>query len=367
MLRKTFFATAFLLIGAAALQDHAGISGQTSPSSSAKTQVISSVDLLPLEAGALNVSNPVAGKSIWELFPVRLAVDENGDLYLAFYIEISSPPERAKDKGPYFVKYDRTGRFISAFALPDFLFARPGGREQVDLRSVSIFQDKVYVPSNWRDKANRIRGSILIYTKDGRYERSIDTPSLFVPLQVVVLPTGELFVLGYGWRPGHGYPGSDMIFKLSPTGQVLTSFSPLPVYRNRDVLWGVYRSYLLLNHAGRLVHVLSDATMRMFDLDGRWLKTMSPVLQVGDYLEGVFIRDGVFVFAIVDLPNQRTYLAVVSAAGDALTTTDVSGNPWIQVEGRDGNYYAIGPAGRRAPSDPPGLRIIKMRLELPKL
>jgi hypothetical protein len=205
-----------------------------------------------------------------------------------------------------------------------------------------------------------------MYTRDGTYTRSIVTPSSFVPLKVVVLPTGEFFVLGYGPRQGYGYPGSDMLLKLSPTGKVLTSFSPLPVYRDRDILWGIYRNYLLLHNAGRLVHVLPDATMRVFDLDGRLLKTMSPVLQVGNYLHGVFIRDSVFVFSITDPPNQRTYLAIVSAKGDALTTTDVSRNPWIQVEGRDGNYYAIGPVGRRALSDPPGLRISKMRLELSK-
>jgi len=363
MLRKTFLATTFLLISTAALQDQVGVYGQTSPSSSAKTQVISSVDLTPLEAGALNFSNPVAGKGILELSRLSLAVDKKGDLYLAFSIEIHSPPERPKEEGPYLVKYDRTGRFISAFALPDFLFARPGAL--VDLTSVSIFQDRVYVPSSWSDKANRARGSILIYTEDGRYERSIDTSSLFVPLRVIVLPTGELFVLGYGPR-AHGYPGSDMILKLSPTGKVLTSFSPFPVDMTEKFLRRTYYNHLLLDNARRLIHVLPDATMRVFDLNGRLLKTMSPVLQVGDYLSGVFIRDGVFVFSITDLPNQRTYLAVVSAEGEAISTTDSSRNPLIRVEGRDGNYYTIGPTGRRALSDPPGLRISKLRLELSK-
>jgi hypothetical protein len=160
MLRKTFLTTTFFLIGAAAVQDPVGVSNQTSPSSSAKTQIISSVDLSPLEAGALNFSNPVAGKGILEFGRVNLAVDEKGDLYLTFSIEIHSPPERPKEEGPYLVKYDRTGRFISAFALPDFLFACSGGR--VDLQSISIFQDKVYVPSSWRDKINRMRGSILM-------------------------------------------------------------------------------------------------------------------------------------------------------------------------------------------------------------
>jgi hypothetical protein len=364
MLRKTFLAMAFLLIGVVALHNPVGVSGQTSPVS-AQTQVVSSVELKPFDAGGPTVSQAVAGQGSLSLRRINLAVDEGGNLYLAFSIAMES----SLSEEPHLVKYDPTGRVISALAFPDFLVARPGGL--VYPNSVSIFHDRVYVPCSWRDKENRIRGSILIYTKDGSYEHSVDTPPWFTPEKVMALPTGELFVLGYGPRQVDNrleYAGADMILKLSPTGRVLASFSPFPLDpdHTEKLLQRKVSNRLLLDPAGHLIHVLPDATMRVFDLDGRLVNTMSPALPSHDFISAVVMRDGVFVVATVDTTTHRAHLTVVGLDGRVVSHTDMASSPRINVEGRDGNYYAIGYLGRRAPDDPPVLLISKVRLQLSK-
>jgi hypothetical protein len=361
MLRKTFFATTFLLIGAAALQYQVGLFGQTSPSL-VKLEAVSNVKVTPLDlAGGFHFPYEEAKKPYLDVIGERLAVDETGDLYLAFAIRMIALPEQPREE-PKLVKYDRTGRMISAFALPEFLFTLPG--ESVYLYSVSIFQDKVYVPSSWRDKENRIRGSILVYTKDGRYERSIDTLIWFVPQKVVVLPTGEFFVVGSG---RHVSP--NMILKLSPTGQVLSSFSPFPPDPpvTEDVKRRMWQNHLLVDSAGRLIHVLPDATIRVFNLDGRWLKTIPPAIPASDDVTySVFLRDDVFVFTTVDVVGQRRHLTVMDQEGRVISQTDIVKGPSIRVEGKDGSYYAILHEPSQAVNDPFKLEIRKMRLELPK-
>jgi hypothetical protein len=300
---------------------------------------------------------------------VSLAVDEKGDLYMAFSIIMPPLGPGRPNEEPKLVKYDKNGRLISVFPLPDFLLAHPGGL--VYLGSAAISQDKIYVPVHWRDKKYVPRKSILIYTKAGRYKRSIDIPGRFYPQQVVVSPTGALFVLGSGARQvdkRFEHAGTDMIIKLSPSSEVLTSFSPFPLDPDiaEDLLKRRSQNRLLLDNAGHLIHVLPDATIRVFDLDGRWLKTLSPILPVRDYLYSVVRRDGMFVFSTVDRLRGAGYQAVVSAEGEVVSWTEISGESMIEVQGRDGNYYAISRLPRRAPSDPPELQISKMRLELLK-
>jgi hypothetical protein len=354
MLRKTLCSTTLILAFAAASLDQVGVGvvcGQTSPSP-APMQVVKTVDLKPLDGRALKFPNGGV------IDRVKLAVDETGDLYMAFSVTTETRTERPIEE-PQLVKYDRTGRFISAFALPEFIFARPGGL--VYLCSLTVFQSRVYAPVAWRDKANRIRGSILIYTKEGRFDRSTDLPESFVPGKVMALPTGEFYVLGYGPHRGHGYPGSDMILKLSPTGRVMSSFSPFPVDRDSTerFLRSFSQNHLFLDNAGRLIHLLPDATMRVFDLDGRLWETISLPLP-GDYLNAVFLRNSVLVFVTFSRASGRTGLTEMDLEGSFISHIAHDVMP-IKFGGQDGYYYAItSPSGWSSRN--PVLKIVKVRL-----
>ena len=331
-----------------------------SPGMSVRLRVVSSSDLAPVDTNQRPPS--ISGFARTRAHFIGLDVDRIGNAYLA--IASRTGPEQFESQ---VLKYNSTGALVSSFELPSVVRSS----EAINLTSVTSAGRQVYVTASWKDATVGVQGGVLIFTNTGKYIGMLSLPPRFTPDRVLVTATRGLYVLGTGPRLVNGryvYSGSDMILKLSPSGKLLASFSPVaanPSDGARQVQ-GIRQNCILLDSANRLVHVLNDATIRIFSSDGQLQKMITPSLFRFDSLTGAFLVDGLLVLATMDVSKQQARLAVVDWSGRVLSQSQTSDTQQITAQGKDGYYYGVISLASRQDSVAGKIRLNRMKLELAK-
>ena len=268
---------------------------------------------------------------------LSVAVDELGNIYASFSIwQAALDHPGTASTGPYLIKYDPTGKFMQTFRMPGFLSEGP---ETAQITSIAYQDSKVYALALWGEG----QGGILVFESTGKLERVINLNRLSA-YKVRPGKDGVIYVLGAP-RKGAG-SDSQMIFKLSPSGEIMASFS-LALGGTRGEPSGspqpLVHNELLVDESGQILHVLPDGEVRIFNPDGTLTKTLRK--NGMGQVSSAFWDGKNIVISRVDMGNRRAFTALVDEEGKSLCEVETTGQLLPMFKGADGYYYGVGRLG----------------------
>jgi hypothetical protein len=270
------------------------------------------------------------------LGPQNIAVDEKGNIYAGFSIwqGATERPETTSSV-PYVIRYDPISKGSQMFPMPEFL-SKGAGIKQIT--SIAYRDDRVYTTALWRDR--EWQGGILAFNSAGKLERAINLDR-FYPYKVSPAQGGAIYVLGVPKEDVRS--GSAMILKLSPSGEITASFSPtvgMAREENLDSRQSIIHSDLLVDEAGRLIHVLPNGEVRFFNSNGALMNVLRKD-GIGQATSSFW--DGKnLVMRRVDLESKRTFIVFLDEQGQFLCEAETTGQLPPMIKGADGYYYGVG-------------------------
>lgn len=270
------------------------------------------------------------------LGPSNLAVDEKGNIYVSFSLyQGTTGYAETTSSAPYVIRYDPLSQKSEMFPMPEFLSNGAGIRQ---ITSIAYRDGRIYATALWRDQ--EWQGGILAFNSAGKLERVINLDR-FYPEKVSPANGGVIYVLGESKKEGRSR--SATILKLSPSGEIMASFSPtveIARKENLDSRQSIIHSDLLVDESGRPVHVLPNGEVRIFDPNGALIRVLEKD-GIGQ-VTSTFRTGKSLVMRRVDMESKRTFMVFLDEQGQSLCEAETTGHLPPTIKGADGYYYGIG-------------------------
>ncbi|HXF05611.1 MAG TPA: hypothetical protein VNM72_09365 [Blastocatellia bacterium] len=282
--------------------------------------------------------SPTAGLSL-----VKIAVDEVGNIYASFSVRDGTRGERA-----YLLKSDPMGRILWLLPLES-----PFGEntKAAHVSSLHYHSGRIYLSALWYGL--QWRNQILVFDTLGKLEH-VFTPDGFYAYHILSCSDDTIYAAGT--RGGTDF----MIFKISRSGEITPFVTDV-----EGALFGRIsptHPQIAMDGKGRILSLLPDGALRIFDHKGSPIRTLSGDQRFDDIIGW---KDGMILARRVDVHTQQRSLAIFNERGEHLCGVEVMGRLSPMVRGPDGYFYGYGVIGVRPGSPQRELLIAKFKIDQP--